>query len=310
MAFSTALDGTVAEKMRLTSAGDLQLTNTLTLVATTSATTGVIYKGADRFIHDYRMAAAEGSNIFVGVGAGNFTMAIDGDSAHSSHNAGVGASTLAALTTGGYNATLGRSAYLSATDSQDSVAIGAFAGAYLTAGAHNNVIIGGHAVAAAGAKTTVQSMTVIGYKAGYTSNSGQHACVFIGNQAAYYETGSHKLYIADSATTTPLIYGDFAAKTITFNATTATVYDPTAATGATTLKIRAGAGQNTTELLGIYASNGTTQLASFGSAGGLGVFGHAAPTSQPADPGSASGTDAAIINAITAILKGAGLCAT
>jgi hypothetical protein len=33
--------------------------------------------------------------------------------------------------------------------------------------------------------------------------------VFIGNGAGGAETGSNKLYISDSATVTPLIYGEF-----------------------------------------------------------------------------------------------------
>jgi hypothetical protein len=50
-----------------------------------------------------------------------------------------------------------------------------------------------------------------------------------------------------------------------------------------------------------------TAMLTVGSAGGLGVFGHAAPTSQPAAP---SGDADAKIAAIIAILQGAGLCAT
>jgi hypothetical protein len=47
-----------------------------------------------------------------------------------------------------------------------------------------------------------------------TSNSGN---VFIGNQAGSAEYGSNKLYIANSATTTPLIWGDFANSAVRIN---------------------------------------------------------------------------------------------
>lgn len=52
-------------------------------------------------------------------------------------------------------------------------------------------------------------------------------------------------------------------------ATTLHVYDSTAVTGSTTLKVQAGAGQSTTELLGIYANNGTTEYVQVSSAGVL-----------------------------------------
>jgi hypothetical protein len=40
---------------------------------TTSASTGVLYKGANRFMHDYT-ASSFTPNIFLGTNAGNFTM--------------------------------------------------------------------------------------------------------------------------------------------------------------------------------------------------------------------------------------------
>jgi Chaperone of endosialidase len=51
--------------------------------------------------------------------------------------------------------------------------------------------------------------TMLGYQAGYSNISGG-GNVFLGTNAGYYETGSDKLYIDNSSTTTPLIYGDFA----------------------------------------------------------------------------------------------------
>ena len=50
--------------------------------------------------------------------------------------------------------------------------------------------------------------TSIGYQAGYTNSNG-NSNVFLGYQAGYNETGSNKLYISNSSTTTPLIGGDF-----------------------------------------------------------------------------------------------------
>jgi hypothetical protein len=50
--------------------------------------------------------------------------------------------------------------------------------------------------------------TLIGYNAGYNIANGS-SNIFLGYNAGYNETGSNKLYIANSDTTTPLIYGEF-----------------------------------------------------------------------------------------------------
>jgi hypothetical protein len=57
--------------------------------------------------------------------------------------------------------------------------------------------------------------TFLGSQAGY-SNLG-FANVFIGNKAGYYETDSDKLYIDNSDTSNPLIYGDFSANSVKIN---------------------------------------------------------------------------------------------
>lgn len=56
--------------------------------------------------------------------------------------------------------------------------------------------------------TTGGGNTFIGYKAGYGNVTGFNN-VIIGYQAGVYETGSNRLYIANSNTTKPLLYGEF-----------------------------------------------------------------------------------------------------
>ena len=56
--------------------------------------------------------------------------------------------------------------------------------------------------------------TAIGERAGYSLVTGS-SNVFLGYNAGYYELGSNKLYIANSNTTTPLIYGDFSTGIVT-----------------------------------------------------------------------------------------------
>ncbi len=60
----------------------------------------------------------------------------------------------------------------------------------------------------------------IGYEAGYSATDGT-GNVFLGYQAGRNETGSDKLYIANSAAN-PLIYGDFAARQLGINTTSLT----------------------------------------------------------------------------------------
>ncbi len=58
----------------------------------------------------------------------------------------------------------------------------------------------------------------IGYQAGMTNVTG-FGNIFIGFEAGRDELGSNKLYIANSATATPLIWGDFGTSSIEFNGT-------------------------------------------------------------------------------------------
>lgn len=60
--------------------------------------------------------------------------------------------------------------------------------------------------------------TVIGSYAGHDLRTGVNN-VFLGYQAGYSETGSNKLYIANSSSTPPLIYGDFSSSQLGINTT-------------------------------------------------------------------------------------------
>jgi len=103
---------------------------------------------------------------------------------------------------------VGRSVMPNASNADYSVGVGNFALGGLTTGSHN---------------------TAIGYGAGYHLSTGS-GNVFIGHHAGFNETGSNKLYIANSPTTTPLIGGDFATHEVTINGSI-TIKDGTQATG-------------------------------------------------------------------------------
>lgn len=112
------------------------------------------------------------------------------------------------------------------------LAVGPFAGNALTAGAASNIAIGKSAMLynqtgdfnvvvgyQAGQGVIANSYTsnvLIGHQAGYSDTTGSYN-VFIGYKAGYNETDSNKLYIENSDSISPLIYGDFSTDELTIN---------------------------------------------------------------------------------------------
>lgn len=110
-------------------------------------------------------------------------------------------------TTGQNNHFAGFSAGTYNTTGSDNQFDGYTAGYSNTTGSHNYFSGSG-----AGYKNSVgQNNTYIGYQAGHEAVNAV-SNVMIGHQAGYYETGSDKLYISNSFTTSPLIYGEFGNK--------------------------------------------------------------------------------------------------
>jgi hypothetical protein len=72
---------------------------------TAGSQTGVIYKGTNRFLHNYFGSGTSGENTFLGVNSGNFTLG--GTNFQGSFNTAVGYSSLPNLTTGNYNSAFG-----------------------------------------------------------------------------------------------------------------------------------------------------------------------------------------------------------
>ncbi len=58
--------------------------------------------------------------------------------------------------------------------------------------------------------------TAVGYRALYNNTTGT-GNVVLGNKAGYYETGSNKLYIENSSSSSPLIWGDFSSDSVKIN---------------------------------------------------------------------------------------------
>jgi trimeric autotransporter adhesin len=142
-------------------------------------------------------------NTFIGYEAGV-------SNTEGAYNTFMGVSAGAFNLTGLHNIFMGHQAGYSNKGGNDNIIIGTTAGAAIQSG-NNNIIIGSGAVSGAvyNENGTGSSNVIIGYNAGGYSKNGSFN-IFIGNQAGYSETGSDKLYIDNSSTSSPLIYGDFA----------------------------------------------------------------------------------------------------
>ena len=137
----------------------------------------------------------EGSgNIFVGAGAGLNSTGMEGSFV--GLDAGKN-------NKGHYNTFVGTSAGQEAGAGGNTY-VGHNAGKADTSGS-NNTFVGQQAGTS---NKSGSSNTFIGRGAGHSNISGNHN-VFIGVHAGYNETGSNKLYIANSSTDPPLLYGDF-----------------------------------------------------------------------------------------------------
>ena len=122
-------------------------------------------------------------------------------------NVAISVGSLTSNTTGSRNIGIGLTALLQNTTGNDNIALGHLTGFVNTTGSQN-VFIGSSAGKGAGVAGNPKNNNVmIGFEAGYDNNSD--ANIFLGYQAGYSETGSNKLYIENSNSTSPLLYGEF-----------------------------------------------------------------------------------------------------
>ncbi|AWV99852.1 hypothetical protein [Arcticibacterium luteifluviistationis] len=174
------------------------------------------------------------NDIFLGYNSG-----LNG-SGSGTYNTGLGTNTLSSLTTGQSNTALGGAALRYTTTGKLNLGIGGLS-LYKNTSGSNNVAIGhgtmynnlvGNDNVALGkdvlfsstgnnnigigsssfvAKTSGNNNVGVGYLAGASNTTGS-SNIFLGYAAGQNETGSSKLYISNTNTATPLIYGDFSAK--------------------------------------------------------------------------------------------------
>ena len=122
-----------------------------------------------------------GSSVFIGEGAGE-------NDDYSNNN----------------NVFLGQDAGSQNTTGNENIFIGASSGYKNTTGKYN-IFLG---YETGRNNKTGQENTYLGYSAGYDNTTGS-GNVFIGHEVGYDETGSNKLYIDNSDTDSPLLYGEF-----------------------------------------------------------------------------------------------------
>lgn len=157
-------------------------------------------------LNDLSDAKNDNSTILIGSSGG----ADDG----ANNNTAMGISALNANTSGYNNVAFGASSLLSSSTGIENAAFGVNSMELSTSGSEN-VAIGSQALYnnAAGHQNTA-----LGYMAGFGDfSSNSTGNVFLGYKAGYFETGSNKLYIDNSDTYAPLIYGDFDTDIITIN---------------------------------------------------------------------------------------------
>lgn len=168
-------------------------------------------------------------NVYIGLGTGK-----SGTTAN--NNVGLGYSALTKITSGNENTAIGSEAQASVTNGFRNVGVG-FEAQNLLVGGSNNVAMGYQAMRAstAGAQNTIigheagesntgSNNVFLGYRAGQTSSSSS-GNVFLGYRAGQGETDGNRLYIENSSSSSPLIYGEFDNDLVQINGKLSTTQD-------------------------------------------------------------------------------------
>lgn len=217
----------------------LEITKNFRMPATASASVGVIMRGGTRFLHSFGT-----NNIFLGINAGNFSTTGSGS------NIGIGLNALAGVGIGHFNVAMGSNAGQGVSTGNSNTLVGMQTGRDVTTGS-NNSAFGDGALYGANVDVTGDNNVAIGQTAMYGAGNGSDNVavgmgaglnlesgngnvllgaqaggdalvngsgnIFIGNAAGLNESGSNKLYIENSSSSSPLIYGDFATNIVGVN---------------------------------------------------------------------------------------------
>lgn len=222
-------------------------------------------------------ADTNGRSLFLGLNAGV------NDDGTNNNNVGVGYQALISNTTGFSNTANGYQALRNNIDGNSNVANGSSA-LYSNSSGSSNTAIGlaalyqnttGYVNTANGVSALYSNIsgyenTANGYQALFSNTTGI-GNVALGYKAGYSETGSNKLYISNSDTSTPLIYGEFDNKILTLNGAT-TVNESTNSTSTYALSgIKTHTGDN--DARGVYGENTVSDYYGYGVYGKAGYTG-------------------------------------
>ena len=194
-------------------------TDTMSLIASTNRATRIeTQQSNDSTIHftmggtdyiDMKKGVIEFNNnagsVYIGNSAGSNQNYVLG------FNTAVGSNALQYSTLGVNNVAVGAQASQNNSQGENNTALGYQALSTGTSGSSNTAI-----GAAAGFNNAGNNNLFAGYHAGLANQSGS-GNVFLGSSAGFYETGSNLLYIANSNTSSPLIYGNFSTGALTIN---------------------------------------------------------------------------------------------
>lgn len=166
--------------------GLLEIAKNIKLLNTSDSLSGVIYKNSNKFIHNYQAPGTHGKNIFMGINAGNFTMAYNSDIYDASYNTGVGDNSLSLLTIGFGNTALGTFSLTSNNSGSYNTAIGSNALFFNTSG-NENTALGNTSMYY---NLTGRSNTSIGVSSMFNNISGNYNTSVGFNSLVNNETGS------------------------------------------------------------------------------------------------------------------------
>lgn len=163
--------------------GNLEFTNGLKLPVTTSSA-GIIYQGSATFIHSYGFEST-----FLGQGAGNLTFTGTGE------NVGIGAFSMASVTSGAFNVGVGSYALNAVTTASALTAVGYLALFSNTTGTFNNAI----GSLALQNNTTGSNLTAFGSSALRANTTGSNSAAFGPSALLSNTTGANNFAMGPSA---------------------------------------------------------------------------------------------------------------
>ncbi|NCS90655.1 MAG: hypothetical protein AUJ54_05330 [Ignavibacteria bacterium CG1_02_37_35] len=172
------------------STGYVTLNKSMSLSYTTGSTIGVIYKGAERFIHDYTASGTDGFNTFIGISAGNFTMS--GTGQQGSYNSGFGTQSLISLTTGNRNQAFGPQTLVSNTTGFHNSAFGTQALYSNVIGSRNSAFGEGTLIGSTG-----NSNSAFGSGAGNNVSTGSNLTLLGYDAQASSGTATNQITLGD-----------------------------------------------------------------------------------------------------------------